>query len=247
MSFPSLARELWRSRRLVAGVAVLAAIVALLMIVVEGRGYRVGVARAAALLDTERSQAVDALAGGSGITALEDRAKLLADLMTRSPLKDEIADAAGVPRTELITVRPMNGLERRLTVAEVTRLSVDEGDPRASILRVGVTELAEGESPIIAVDVRAPDAGRAARLADQAIASVGAYVDRAAPAKGLRSVRRLKVRQLEPAIAATASQDGGAVGALLAGVGVFALGCGAIVGAARLRAARHRPAVAPAA
>lgn len=246
MSVLSLVRELRRYPRAVAAVTALAVAVGLLAtfrvtsgLGLESRRQEVGYARAAAVVDTLRSQAVDAPTGGGAITTLANRAVLLADLMTRSPLREEIADRAGVPRDHLLTQRPMNGREQRLTIPEVSRATVDEGDPDAYILHVGVNQLVEGESPIIGVDVRAPDAERAARLADAAVAALRTHVAQTSPE--LRPTRRrLQVEALEPATRGTAAVGPSPTFAMLAALLTFALGCALTLAGARLQARPRR-------
>jgi hypothetical protein len=180
----------------------------------------------------------DANAAGGAINELTNRAKLIADLMTRSPLRDEIADRAGVPRDHLLTERPMNGLERRLTLPEVSRATVGTGDREASLLRVGVTPLLEGESPIIGIDVRAPDPARAARLADAAMAAARDYLEQTEAAESPE--RPLDIQPLAPATGESAVIGPSPVFALLVAVGAFGLGCAATLAGGRLRAGLRR-------
>jgi len=247
MRLPSLLRELRRHRRAVAAVVTLSLAVGFVALFrvgpggIESRRHEVGYARAAAVVDTRPSQAVDALQAGGAIAELMNRAVLIADLMTRSPLREEIADRAGVPREELLTQRPMNLLEKRLTQREVLRTTVSEDDPEASLLRVGVNPLLEGENPIIGIDVRAPDPGRAARLADAAIAVIRDDLARA-PSSDSQPKRPLEVRQLEPATAETVTLGPSPLFAALAAIAVLAIGCAATLAAVRMRAAlRRRP------
>jgi len=245
---PSLLCELGRQPRAVAAVVALSLAVGFLALFrvgpggIESRRHEVGYARAAAVVDTRPSQAVDALQAGGAIAELMNRAVLIADLMTRSPLREEIADRADVPREELLTQRPMNLLEIRLTQREVLRTTVADDDSEASILRVGVNPLLEGENPIIGIDVRAPDPARAARLADAAIAVIRDDLART-PSPDSPAKRPLEIRQLEPATAETAAIGSSPMLAILAAVAVFAVGCAATLVGARVRAAlRRRPA-----
>jgi hypothetical protein len=245
MAFLSLVRELRQFPRAVAVVTALALIVGLLATFrvsgfgLESRRYDAGYAQAAAIVDTRPSQAVASDAQGGMIAPLTDHATLLADLMTRSPLREEIADRAGIPRTRLLTERPMNLLERRLTNNEVSRATVTAGDRDANIMRVGVNPLVEGESPIIGVDVRAPDPQQAERLADAAIAVLRAHIDDVA-STGPRPAVPIQAQALEPATAETVSVGPSPLIAVLAVIAVFALGCGAIIGGTRLSAGLRR-------
>jgi hypothetical protein len=245
MRLPSLLRELGRHRRAVAAVLALSLAAGFLALFsvgpggIESRRHEVGYARAAAVVDTQPSQAIDAVQAGGAVAELMNRAILIADLMTRSPLREEIADRAGAPREELLTQRPMNLLEQRLTKREVLRTTVSEDDPEASILRVGVNPLLEGENPIIGIDVRAPDPVRAARLADAAVAVIRDDLART-QSSGSSPKRPIEVRRLEPATAETATLGPSTLFAALAAVAVLAVGCAATLAAVRVRAALGR-------
>jgi hypothetical protein len=244
MSILAIVYELRRFPRAIALAVVLALAVGLAMTFrisgfgLQSRHYEIGYARAAALVDTEPSQAVDGVAAGGSISELTDRAVLLADLMTRAPLRDEIAARAGVPRGHLLTERPMNGLERRLTLHEVSTATVGSGDRDAYLMRVAVNPLLEGENPIIGVEVRAPTPARAAALAGQAIATLRLHLsDEAAQ---LTPRHELAIRQLD-----TPSAEAGVVGpsralAMLAALATFGILCAAILAVSRLGASVRR-------
>ena len=245
MAFLSLVRELRQFPRAVAVVTTLALIIALLATFrvsgfgLESRRYDAGYAQAAAVVDTRPSQTVASDSQGGMIAPLTDHAVLLADLMTRSPLRQEIADRAGVPRTQLLIERPMNLLEKRLTNQEVTGATVTPGDRDASVMRVGVNPLVEGESPIIGIDVRAPDPQRAARLADAAVAVLRDHIDDVASAGPRRAVP-IQVQELQSPTPETVTVGPSPAIAVLAALAVFALGCLAIVGVARLSGGLRR-------
>ena len=247
MSLPSIVQRLRQSPRVVAAVALVALVAAVLTtfrisgLGLESRRHEVGYARTAALVDTKPSQAIDASSGGSAIAELRNRATLLADLMTRSPLRETIADRAGVPRDTLLTERPMNLLEKRLTAKEVTRSTVGPGDRDASILYVGVHFLVEGDNPFIGIDVRAPDAATAARLADAAVAVIRDYVERT-PVGGPTRAQPLAVEQLEPATATAAVTGPSPVVGVLVAIVVLGIGAAGIVVWPGLRSRlRRRP------
>jgi hypothetical protein len=245
MSFFAVVYELRRFPRAIALAALVALAVGLLMsfrisgLGLESRHYEIGYARAAALLDTNPSQAVDGLGAGGSIGEITNRAVLLADLTTRAPLRDEIADRAGVPRDHLLTERPMNGLERRLTLPEVSRATVASGDRDAYLMRVAVNPLLEGENPIIGVEVRAPTPARAARLAAQAIATLQRHLrDEAnlSPPRHPLQVQLLDAPTAEPGVVGPSRAI-----AVLAALATFGLGCGATLAASRLsRSLRRR-------
>jgi hypothetical protein len=245
MAFLSLVRELRQFPRAVAVVAALAIVAGLLTafrisgLGLESKRYEAGYARGAAVVDTLRSQTVDSAPQGGSITALTDHAVLLADLMTRSPLREEIAARAGIPPGHLLTERPMNLLEKRLTNREVSQSTVTAADRDAYVMRVGANPLVEGSSPIIGIDVRAPDPRAAARLADTAFTVLRAHIDDVA-SSGPRPSVPIKVEQLEPATAEAVRVGPSPVLAILAAVAVFALGSATIIAVTRLRVGLRR-------
>src|ERR1700684_3118092 len=99
-------RDLWRHRRYVAGVCVVALLAGMLVTYQpsfppKSKGYDVGVATAQVLVDTPRSQVVGASSavtsqGGVVLGTLATQANLLADLMAEGPIKADIAQRAGL-------------------------------------------------------------------------------------------------------------------------------------------------------
>lgn len=244
-----IAADLWRGRLAVCATALIALVVAvaltyrveLLPPSLETRQRGVGVGSALALVDTSRSQVVDAGGGGgTELAKLSDRASLLASLMLTAPLKDEIARNAGLDPQRLITTRPLTLADRRRRIPEVPTASISPSDPRAHILHVTVTPLVEGTSPIIAVDTQAPTATGAARLANQSIASLKAHLDRVAAVDRVPEARRLVVTQFEPAESSTAQIGPSRILAISAAVLVLGSGLAAVALIAHLR--RHRAA-----
>ena len=118
MELVAMLRVLWRHRLLVVVAALIAVLVGLAVAYrigfpakLESRRYDVGLGTVTALVDTPSSQIVD-LGGktGADIGTLSARASLLANLMTSSPIKDEIASRAGVAPDKLIALSPAAAL-----------------------------------------------------------------------------------------------------------------------------------------
>jgi hypothetical protein len=248
MQLVAILRELWCARLLVLAVGLLALVVGLSTGYrigfppgLDSRQYQVGVASATALVDTPSSQIVD-LGGetGTDVATLSARASLLASLVTSSPLKDKIARRAGVDPDQLIASPPATVGPAASPAPHVSGASISASHPRAHVLRTDVPALESGAMPLITVDTQAPDAGRAARLADEAVAVLEAHVESVAGLDRVPDARRLVLTQLGPARAATVSRGPRALYGLLAAIGVFGLGCGAILGVSRLSAAWRR-------
>jgi hypothetical protein len=236
MGAVAILRELWRHRVVLLLAAPLAILVGVSVgykvmfpFTLESRGYDVGVAAATALVDTPSSQVV-ALGGrdvGEAAT-LPGRAALLANLMASSPLREDIARRAGVrPELLIATAPPPAGGSAPPQQGDrlATGASVRADDPRASVLKLN-TDIT---LPMIAVDVRAPDAATAARVANAALAALKSYLDSIVGVDGASTKRRLVVKQLGPAQSATAHRGPSPLLGILAAITVLGLACAAIL------------------
>jgi capsular polysaccharide biosynthesis protein len=239
MELVAMLRVLWRHRMLVVVAALIAVLVGLTVAYrvglppkLESRQYTVGVASLTALVDTPSSQVVD-LGGktGADIGTLSARASLLASLMTSSPIKDEIASRAGVAPDRLIAVSPAAapGAGGRGDAAAAGP-PAKTNDPKAIILRAKIPNLESGDVPIISVTTQAPDADHARRLANESIAVLQAHLKTVAGIDKVPDARRVVVRQLGQARAATVSRGPAKIMGLVAVVVVFGFGCLAILG-----------------
>jgi hypothetical protein len=243
MELGAALRDLWAHRVLVSLAAVLAILASIFVSYrvafparIESRQYHVGIASATALVDTPRSQVVD-LGGKDDTTSeggtLPSRASLLANLMASSPLKEEIARRAGVAPDKLVAVAPSGVGVPAPTTPLVSGATVTADDPQANVLTTNVLSSA-GQLPIIVVNTQAPDVAVAARLANGAIASLTDYLGTVAATDRVPSDRRLVVKQLGPASAATASRGPRRLFGLIAAIFVFGTGCAMILFAPKL-------------
>ncbi|HEV2874511.1 MAG TPA: hypothetical protein VGW14_05125 [Thermoleophilaceae bacterium] len=248
MDLVAILRDLWRSRLLVITAALLALLVGVstgyrigLPPSLESRQHEVGIASATALVDTPSSHVAD-LGGrtGTDVATLSARASLLASLVTSSPLKGEIARRAGVPLDRLVASPPATVGPAASPAPHVSGASIKASDPRAHVLRTDVPALESGTMPIITVDTQAPDQRQAARLANEAVSVLKAHVESVAALDRVPAARRVAVTQLGPARAATVSRGPRALYGFLIALGVFGLGCAAILGVSRLSTAWRR-------
>jgi hypothetical protein len=236
MELVAALRLLWRHRLLVLAAGLVAILVAVSMGYsigfppkLQSRHYDVGVGSITALVDTPNSQVVD-LGGdtGSDIATLSARASLLASLMASSPIKDQIARSAGIESDKLITSAADAGTGEGGGAVAV------KDDQHAYILKAAIANVDSGQIPIISVRTQAPDAERAAALANASIAQLKAHIDSTAGSDNVPARRRVVVRELGPARSATVSRGPSPVMGVLFGVLVFLVGCGAIVGISAL-------------
>jgi hypothetical protein len=231
VEFVFILRELWRRRVLVATLALIALVVGgstayRASLPPESRQYQVGIASARALVDTPLSQVVDlGLKEEANVGALPARTVLLANLLTTAPLKDQIADRAGVPRDQLLVVAetPAGGIPVSAPRATGSKLSPD--DPRANLITLQ-TDITQ---PLLTVDTQAPDAATAAKLADGALEVLEKHLESLVTDEGVPESRRLVLERLGAASAATEQRGPSRPMAFVIAFVIFGLGCTAIV------------------
>lgn len=218
--------DLWRHRLLVRVFLAVAVLVGLLLVFRPGwppksREYSVGAASAQILVDTPESQMVEVAPKGS--ETLGARASLLANLMAQGEVKAAIARRAGLPADRLLTAGP------GATAPTVDGATTTPG-PDSYVLTTGVVTNADGQAlPIIRVDTQAPDARRAAQLANAAVTGLGAYLDAKAMAQQVDYRHRLRARGLGPALAHTVAHGPGRKLALVVVFFIFVALCGALL------------------
>jgi hypothetical protein len=206
----------------------------------ESRSHTVGLATATALIDTPSSQVVD-LGGetGNDPSSLASRASLLASLMTTSPLREKIAEQAGISPTTLIasSIDPLGGAAAAAAAPAVSGAVVTAKDPRANILKVSIPNIQSSQVPIIVVNTQAPDAAGAAKLANEAIVVLKAHVTALAASQRVPGARRIVVTQLGPAQAESARRGPSPLISAIIFVVVFLIGCAVILTVLWLRGA----------
>jgi hypothetical protein len=240
MTVVSVLRELWSRRLLVAvGLAFALGVATLMAFSVtlgappdfKSRQYNVGIASAAVLIDSPSSQVAD-LGGGSeagpqaDVGSLSARARLLANLMSTSPLKDRIARRAGVAPSTLIARAPAGA---GITPDPVTPLStgstISPSDPRANILTITVNETL----PILSADSQAPDADIAAKISAAAVTELPLYLKSVASTDRVPNAQQLVIKPLGSARYATVQHGPRRMFAIIAAIVLFCLWCAGIL------------------
>jgi hypothetical protein len=219
-------RTLSQRRRLVLLALVLAclAVVAIPYRIpsMQSRQHRVGIASASALVDTPRSQVADlGEQDGSAVTPLAYRASLLASIMTSPSIKDDIAQIAGVPVSDLIVTGPATVEGSDSPAPSVSNASVSASSPKASIVTASIPTLAAGQLPVIQVNTQARTASLAASLANASFQALQSDVNSAASTDDVPALQR----------------GPGLLFGILGAVLVFLLACGAILGGSSVAAA----------
>lgn len=236
MDAVAILRQLWRQRLLVVVGLALSLVIGLSIAykvgvgvppTFESRQYKVGVASAEVLVDSPSSQVAD-LGGGkvrTDVTALTNRARLLANLMAASPLKDQIARSAGVdPRTFMASAPSAQPSQKPST------LDAAPAGPQMRSLTVYFNETL----PIITADGQAPTEQIAARISTAAVTELGRYLKSVAALDKVPDARQLVVEPLGEARFATVDRGPRKLIAVMAFVFIFALWCTGIVLVAKL-------------
>jgi hypothetical protein len=247
MGAVAVLRQLWHHWVLVAVGAALAVAAGLMVTyqvtpgvppTFKSRQYEVGIASAAVLVDSRTSQVVDLEVGPDrpDVSQVSIRARLLANLMATSPLKDQIAARAGVRPDWLIGHPPAEGGPVANRTPQGPNATIGEDDRRASVLTVYVNETL----PIITADVRGPDAATAAKVAGASITMLARYVKAATASNRLPDARSLVVSRLGAAKSGTLTQGNGPLLGVVLFVFVFGAWCAALVaGSSLVRAWRE--------
>jgi hypothetical protein len=186
----SLLRALWRHRILV-GLGVVAA-TAVGLAIASGGGSRSGIAEARVVLDTPRSQLVEAVAIGAD--TLGWRASLLADLMSSRPVRTRIAHDSHIPEDSLVVVAPYLSVPAKPTALAKLGLDASAATPEPYVLSVGRTAGVPFDAPLplISIKARAPDPTKATRLANAATA---ALIAAAATPESTPDIHRSEIQQ----------------------------------------------------
>jgi hypothetical protein len=231
-------RELWRHRIVVVVLAFLAAwggfTVAYKIVAyspstpakLESRKYEIGVATARILVDTPNSQVVEV--SPKGAETLNVRASLLASLMVEGAVKAAIARRAGLRPDRFVAIAE-SANEPPSPEAKATA-----SDPQASVLTTSVPVTQGDQLPIIEIEAQAPDASRAARLADAAVSGLRDYLDSQAALEKVPDARRLRVTGLGAAQAQTSVRGPRLLKTVVAAILLFGAGCALILAIAAL-------------
>lgn len=157
MEFAAILRSLWRHRLLSALGIVVAVAVAVLA--VRGETTVTGLASMRVVVETPRSQLVDAAPPGSA--AIQARSQLLGDLLATTPVMRQIAKAAGIPASELSVVDPTLNRPVVATPLPTAAAQAAAGQVQPNVVTVNVPD---DTLPIVELDATAPTTRMAVRL-----------------------------------------------------------------------------------
>jgi hypothetical protein len=221
-------RALWRHRILVV-LGIVAATAVGLMVASEKRS-RSEIASARVVLDTPRSQLVNAEAKGS--ETLGWRASLLADLMSTQAVRTRIARDMQVPADSIVVVSPDLAVPAKPTPLSELGLDAAAVTPEPYVLTVSAAAglSTDVQLPIISIQARAPDRAGATRLAN-----VASAILRTAPSppENTPGVQKFVVERVGPVRARESLSPPRpllALGAALVALGFWCCGVGLVSG-----------------
>lgn len=222
METVTILRQLWRLRRVVVVIGVVALLTGFGVAYrisfppkLESRNYNVAIATTRILVDTPSSQVVTVAPKGSDLLGV--RANLIANLMVDGVVKTDIARRVNLRPSQLGAVAQS---------ASATDPSPEPIGGRANLLTTSVLTNAAGDDlPVIEIDAQAPNPAAAARLADAAVTGLRSYLDSKAASERISSARRLRVTGLGSPQIREQGRGPGLLIASAAAVLVFLAGC----------------------
>jgi hypothetical protein len=228
-------RLLWRARLLVVLGAALALLVGAMLTyhvtlgvppTFESRGHSVGIASAQVLVDSKSSQTVDL---GEDpvidIPGLIARARLLANLIATSPLRDEIARRAGIDPPTFLATAPSIGFDSPSPAAASSTTT------QPNVMNVTFNE----SLPIVTINTEAADEAKAARIARAAASELGRYLDSLVALDRVPDAHRLVVKQLGAPAHVTMRRGPRRLFAAIGFAFVFAVWCTGVISVSSLR------------
>jgi hypothetical protein len=234
MNTVSILRRLWRHKILVA-ISLVVAILAGTAIVYQlpgfkSRNYHVGIVTAHILVDTPNSQIVQV--SPRGTATLGEQTLLLASLMVDGTIKSAIAQKAGLQPAQLVGV---NAAVTEPSASGPSPVVPPSGRNAYVITTEVMTDSAGDELPIIALQAQAPTSAAAARLTNATISALRDYLSSRAALERISTTNRLQVGALGLSEATTQKMGPSNSLAVIAGLLVFLVGCGLILGIPTLR------------
>jgi hypothetical protein len=234
-------RELWR-HKLGLAVAGLVAALATIQVVwglslapprIGKDSLQMASASAELVVDTPRSSAVDPEVDSFTLKSLSNRALILGNVMASPPVREYIAEQAGVPLEKVRVEPPLTAMQPRPIADSAHSPHISDLIKRPDEYRLSVQ--ATPQAPVLSLYAVAPTAAGAQALTTSAVEGLRSYLDsvdrsQKVPADSQVRLERLGVAQ-SGAIAATASFQLGVLTFLV----VFALGCVAILALERVR------------
>jgi hypothetical protein len=234
-------RELWR-HKLGLAVAALVATLATVQVVwgislspprIGGDSLQMSSASATVIVDTPRSSAVDPKVDAYTLKSLSNRALILGNVMASLPVREYIAEQAGVPLAKVRVEPPLTPEQPRPLADSAHAAHISDLFKRPDEYRLSVQ--ATPMAPVLSLYAVAPTPTEARDLTTSAVEGLRTYLASLDHSQRVPSIDQVRLERLgnaqSGAIAANASFQLG----LLTFLVVFALGCVAILALERVR------------
>ena len=234
-------RELW-SHKLGLGLTLFFALLAATSVMykvsfappsLESRSLGLAAASTQVIVDTPESMLTDRRQNTYSLVSQTNRALLLGDVMASIPVREHIAERAGIDPAQLAVAGPVT--------PEEPRVIADAGDqPKTTDILKSPEEYrisiqANPTVPILDIATEAPTAAAAAKLADAAVGGLRDYVGDISAAAKTPAKAEIDIRQLGHATGATVNSGAKPEFVLLAFCFVFLAGCAITLFVARVR------------
>lgn len=248
MDLANAVRDLWRYRALVVVVLAVAALgalatqkkIALLPPSLESRSLEYGAAQTQILIDAKKTPIVNL---SKDFDPLVSRAEIYAQLMTSTPIRNAIGQAAGIPGYEIITASPVDSNQPSAAKEPTAGRRGNEILGETVPLRLFFET--EPNQPIITISSQAPTGQQAVKLADAAVLGFKRYIELIQNRQRVSSTQRVVVSQLGPAVGGAVNEGANRAAAALAFLALLAGGTIAILFVANLRRGLQSPAAEP--
>lgn len=235
MEFVAICQELW-GRRLALAIAFVVALLAGMSVLyhlpsLKKKSLSYGSATTQFLLDSNRSSLANA---STDLSGLATRAAVFTRFMTSPEVQAAVARHAGVPATRLSVDAPVDPNGPQGSIQPPAERRSSQLSSEADRYRVFVQN--EQSLPVVDVYAQAPDASSAVRLANAAVLGMQDTLTRMRSQLPIATAAQLRIEQLGTAQGGEVNQKGSKILAFIVFLGVFVLGCVAIVVSSRLSA-----------
>jgi hypothetical protein len=234
-------RELW-SHKIGLTLTVLAAVLAATLVLykvslappsLESRALGLSAASTQVVVDTPESLLTNLKQSTYSLESQTNRALLLGDVMASFPVREHIAERAGIEVGQLAVAGPVT--------PEEPRVIADPGDqPKTTDIlkspeeyRVSIT--ANPTVPILDIEAEAPTPEAAAKLADSAVGGLRDYIDEVSRAGDTPAKSKVYIRQLGDATGSPVTSGVKLEFAFLAFFLVFLIGASITLFVGRMR------------
>lgn len=219
-------RDLWRLKLWIA-LGVVVAVGAAAAVVYEvpsfkKKEYELGAATTDVVVEARRQPLgeVSAINPSTGPN-LVSRTALYARLISSPPVRELIAQESGIPVQRIVTAAPQPAVTSGREIASEERgnqLLVENNLYR-------VLTASNPELPILTISTLAPTAREAIKLADAAVSGLARFVHKTADDQDVPDARRLRFRQLGPAVGGAVAENADYQLAAMAFAGAWAGWC----------------------